>query len=90
MSEEIILVVNFTFAGEISLPGGKRDEGDADDIATALREAKEEIGLDPSLVEVVTVLQPYATKVRHSSSLYIGSVAAARVSTVCPLDPSSH
>ncbi|XP_056175554.1 nudix hydrolase 11-like isoform X2 [Syzygium oleosum] len=48
--------------GEVSSPGGKREEGDADDVATALREAKEEIGLDPSLVEVVTVLQPYATK----------------------------
>ncbi|KAF8031152.1 hypothetical protein BT93_D0374 [Corymbia citriodora subsp. variegata] len=49
--------------GDVSLPGGKQDEGDADDVATALREAKEEIGLDPSLVEVVTVLQPYGTKV---------------------------
>ena len=30
---------------------------------TALREAKEEIGLDPSLVNVVTVLKPFITKV---------------------------
>ncbi|KAL3741763.1 hypothetical protein ACJRO7_017263 [Eucalyptus globulus] len=52
-----------TSPGHVSLPGGKQDEGDADDVATALREAKEEIGLDPSLVEVVTVLQPYATKI---------------------------
>ncbi|KAI6703668.1 hypothetical protein NL676_012804 [Syzygium grande] len=49
--------------GDVSLPGGKREEGDADDVAKALREAKEEIGLGPSLVEVVTVLQPYATKI---------------------------
>lgn len=48
--------------GEISLPGGKSEEGDADDIQTALREAKEEIGLDPSLVNVVTVLQPFTNK----------------------------
>ncbi|KAI3439993.1 uncharacterized protein J3R85_004137 [Psidium guajava] len=48
--------------GEVSFPGGKREEGDADDVTTASREAKEEIGLEPSLVEVVTVLQPYATK----------------------------
>ena len=45
------------------MPGGKREEGDADDIATALREAKEEIGLDPSLVDVVTVIEPYMTRV---------------------------
>jgi coenzyme A diphosphatase NUDT7 len=47
----------------VALPGGKREEGDADDIATALREAKEEIGLDPSLVDVVTVIEPYMTRV---------------------------
>lgn len=52
-------------AGEVSLPGGKREEGDADDVHTALREAKEEIGLDPSLVNVVTVLEPFVTKVIH-------------------------
>ncbi|KAG5247035.1 nudix hydrolase [Salix suchowensis] len=49
-------------SGEVALPGGKREEGDADDIATALREAKEEIGLDPSLVDVVTVIEPCMTR----------------------------
>ncbi|KAL9321145.1 hypothetical protein ACSQ67_012984 [Phaseolus vulgaris] len=50
-----------TSAGEVALPGGKREEGDADDVQTALREAKEEIGLDPSLVSVITPLQPFHT-----------------------------
>ncbi|XP_052735673.1 nudix hydrolase 15, mitochondrial isoform X4 [Vigna angularis] len=51
-----------THSGEVALPGGKREEGDADDVQTALREAKEEIGLDPSLVSVITPLQPWHTR----------------------------
>ena len=39
-------------AGEISFPGGRVDEADADLATTALREAQEEIGLDPSRVEL--------------------------------------
>ncbi|XP_058100684.1 nudix hydrolase 15, mitochondrial-like isoform X2 [Magnolia sinica] len=48
-------------AGEVSLPGGKVDKSDADECETALREAKEEIGLDPLTVKVVTVLEPFFT-----------------------------
>ncbi|KAH1056029.1 hypothetical protein J1N35_034094 [Gossypium stocksii] len=51
-----------THSGEVSLPGGKADEGDKDDGDTATREAKEEIGLDPSLVNVITVLEPFLSK----------------------------
>lgn len=39
-------------AGEISFPGGRRDPDDADLAATALREAQEEIALDPAVVEL--------------------------------------
>jgi 8-oxo-dGTP pyrophosphatase MutT (NUDIX family) len=39
-------------AGEISFPGGRWDEADADLAATALREAEEEIALDPAVVEL--------------------------------------
>lgn len=49
-------------SGEVALPGGKTEEGDADDVHTALREAREEIGLDPKLVHVVAVLDPFTTR----------------------------
>jgi 8-oxo-dGTP pyrophosphatase MutT (NUDIX family) len=48
-------------AGEISFPGGRYDEGEPDLVATALREAHEEIGLPPDAVEIVGALQPTPT-----------------------------
>jgi 8-oxo-dGTP pyrophosphatase MutT (NUDIX family) len=47
--------------GEISFPGGRYDEGENDLLATALREAHEEIGLPPDAVEIVGALQPTPT-----------------------------
>uniref|UniRef100_J3MSM0 Nudix hydrolase domain-containing protein n=1 Tax=Oryza brachyantha TaxID=4533 RepID=J3MSM0_ORYBR len=49
------LTAKLTVSGEVALPGGKAEEGDADDAATALREAKEEIGLDSALHLLVVV-----------------------------------
>jgi len=48
-------------AGEISFPGGRQDEPDEDLRQTALREAEEEIGLDPGVVEMVGALPPVGT-----------------------------
>ena len=42
-----------THQGQVAFPGGKCDEEDVDDAATALREAHEEVALLPSSVKVV-------------------------------------
>ena len=47
--------------GQIAFPGGKQDKGDTDVIAAALREAREEIGLDPGNVEVLGQLPAHET-----------------------------
>jgi 8-oxo-dGTP pyrophosphatase MutT (NUDIX family) len=48
-------------AGEISFPGGRQDHPEEDLRSTALREAEEEIGLDPQGVELVGALPPVGT-----------------------------
>jgi 8-oxo-dGTP pyrophosphatase MutT (NUDIX family) len=46
---------------QISFPGGRTEPGDADAVATALREAEEEIGLDATWIEVLGSLPIYTT-----------------------------
>lgn len=48
-------------SGQIAFPGGKQDAADADLVATALREAQEEVGLDPARVQVIGRLPEYRT-----------------------------
>lgn len=49
-------------AGEISFPGGRQDDDETDLRITALREAEEEIGLDPARVELLGRLSDYHTR----------------------------
>lgn len=47
--------------GQIAFPGGKVDEGDADAVAAALREAHEEIALPPANVEILGRMASHET-----------------------------
>lgn len=47
--------------GQISFPGGRAEAGDGDAVATALREAEEEVGLARQHIEVIGALPEYRT-----------------------------
>lgn len=60
--------------GQISLPGGKVEPGDAGPTAAALREAQEEIGLDPAQVEVLGILPAHRTVTNFAMTPVIGLI----------------
>lgn len=61
-------------AGQISFPGGRSEERDASPVETALREAQEEVGLDPGQVEVLGFLPEYQTGTGFSIVPVVGLV----------------
>lgn len=63
-----------THAGQIAFPGGGMEEGDASPVHTALREAEEEIGLAPDLVEVLGFLENYQTSTGYRIAPAVGIV----------------
>jgi 8-oxo-dGTP pyrophosphatase MutT (NUDIX family) len=91
-------------AGQISFPGGRMDPEDAGPEETALRESKEEIGLDPNRVEIIGHLPEYLTVSGYSVTPVVGLVQAQAEYVLDPfevadvfevpleflLDPANH
>lgn len=63
-------------AGQVSFPGGRMEAGDADIVATALRETHEEVGIHPDEVEVAGFLDPSPTVTGYAVTPVVGLVAA--------------
>ena len=73
-----------THAGQVAFPGGRIDAGE-DAVAAALREAHEEILLDPALVEVVGTADAYRTVTDFLVTPVLGVIPPD-----LPLEPHEH
>ena len=73
-----------THAGQIAFPGGRIDSGE-DAVGAALREANEEVLLDPESVEVAGAIEPYRTVTGYIVTPVIGVIPPD-----LPLKPHEH
>ena len=73
-----------THAGQIAFPGGRLDPGEAA-VAAALREAQEEILLDPAEVDLIGEIEPYRTVTGYIVTPVIGVIPPD-----LPLEPHEH
>lgn len=74
-------------AGQVALPGGKREPGDRFPVGTALREAAEEIGLDPGSVDLRVMGVLETVDVRVSGFLLVPVLAVASRAPQLVADP---
>ncbi|MEO6626308.1 MAG: CoA pyrophosphatase [Burkholderiaceae bacterium] len=74
-----------THSGQIAFPGGKHDVDDSDMVATALREAHEEVGLAPEFIRVIGQLPIYVT-----GTAFVITPVVALIRDGFALKPSAH
>lgn len=71
--------------GQISFPGGRIEDADTDPVGAALREAREEVGLDAGSVQALGYLDPFVT----ITGFHVFPVVARIVTEFVPrIDPS--
>ena len=73
-------------AGQVSFPGGRTDPGDGDAVATALREAHEEVGLAADEIEVIGVLPTYTTVTAYEVTPVVALLDPPRALALDPFE----
>jgi 8-oxo-dGTP pyrophosphatase MutT (NUDIX family) len=76
-------------AGQIAFPGGRMEPEDADAVACALRETREETGLDSTGVEILGQLSPYLTITGYEVTPVVGAVRPPLQLTPDPVEVAS-
>jgi 8-oxo-dGTP pyrophosphatase MutT (NUDIX family) len=79
-----------THAGQVSFPGGRIDPTDKNPEAAALREAEEEIGLDPARVDLLGRLDDYVTGTGYRITPVLGLLPTGVALEMLGLRPSEH
>jgi 8-oxo-dGTP pyrophosphatase MutT (NUDIX family) len=72
--------------GQVAFPGGKTDPADDSTLRTALREAEEEMGIGPSQVDVLGMLDDYHTVTGFTISPWVGWLPADLVVRPSPTE----
>lgn len=72
-------------SGQVAFPGGKREDVDSDAFDAALREAQEEIGLDPAHVSILGTLKTY-----HTISNFLVTPVVAQINWPVALVPDDR
>jgi len=73
-----------THAGQVAFPGGRVDPGE-DALAAAVREAQEEIGLEPAAIDVLAAIDPYRTITGYDVTPVVAAIPPD-----LPLEPHEH